>query len=63
MMLETGEPPSKLRRKVTSKGGTTQAAIEHMNHVGVGDGIRRAVRAAFVRGKELGGGGPGRAGR
>ncbi len=28
MMLESGEPPTELRRKVTSKGGTTQAALE-----------------------------------
>jgi pyrroline-5-carboxylate reductase len=30
MMLEAGEPPEVLRRKVTSPGGTTQAAIESM---------------------------------
>jgi len=55
MMLETAEPPAELRRKVTSKGGTTQAALEYMNGVGVGGGIRDAVRAAFDRGRELGG--------
>lgn len=55
MMLETGEPPAELRRKVTSKGGTTQAALEHMNAKGVGDAIQDAVKAAFNRGRELGG--------
>src|SRR5262249_31117073 len=35
MMLETREPPAELRRKVTSKGGTTQAALEHMESAGV----------------------------
>jgi len=55
MMLETAEPPAELRKKVTSEGGTTQAALEYMNKVGVGDGIRDAVRAAFNRGRELGG--------
>ena len=54
MMLETGEPPAELRRKVTSKGGTTQAALEHLERAGVGDAVRDAVRAACRRGKELG---------
>lgn len=55
MMIETGEAPAELRRKVTSKGGTTQAALEHMARCGVGDAIRDAVRKAFERAKELGG--------
>jgi pyrroline-5-carboxylate reductase len=54
MMLESGEPPAELRRKVTSKGGTTQAALEHMEKMGVGAAIRDAVKAAFDRGRELG---------
>lgn len=54
MMLETKQPPSELRAKVTSKGGTTQAALEHMEKSGVGTAIRDAVRAAFNRGRELG---------
>jgi len=54
MMLETGEPPAELRRKVTSKGGTTQAALEHMAACTVGDAIRDAVRKAFERAQELG---------
>ncbi len=54
MMLETGEPPAELRRKVTSKGGTTQAALEHMEQCGVSAAIRDAVKAAFQRGRELG---------
>lgn len=54
MMLESGEPPADLRRKVTSKGGTTQAALEHMKANGVGEAIRDAVRAAFDRGREVG---------
>jgi len=54
MMLESDDPPAELRRKVTSKGGTTQAAIEHMGKVGVPEGIRDAVKAAFERGRELG---------
>ncbi|MBN1490128.1 MAG: pyrroline-5-carboxylate reductase [Phycisphaerae bacterium] len=54
MMIETGEPPAELRRKVTSKGGTTQAAIEHMENSGVSQNIREAVLAAARRSKELG---------
>lgn len=54
MMLETREPPAELRRKVTSKGGTTQAAIEYMGSAGVNTAIRNAVQAAFDRARELG---------
>ena len=54
MMLETQEPPAELRRKVTSKGGTTQAALEHMSAAGVDKAIRDAVQAAFDRARELG---------
>lgn len=54
MMIETAEPPAELQRKVTSKGGTTQAAIEHMEKAGVGDNVKQAVLAAFRRAKELG---------
>lgn len=55
MMLETGEPPADLRAKVTSKGGTTQAALESMRQAGVDAKIREAVVAAFNRGRELAG--------
>ena len=54
MMVETGEPPAELRRKVTSKGGTTFAALEHMEKAGVLEAIHDAVRAACERGNELG---------
>ena len=54
MMLETGENPAQLRQKVSSKGGTTLAALEQMNKSGVAKGIRDAIRAAFNRGRELG---------
>jgi pyrroline-5-carboxylate reductase len=54
MMLESDDPPAELRRRVTSKGGTTQAALEHMASVKVDEGIRNAIKAAFKRGQELG---------
>jgi len=54
MMIESGESPSVLRNKVTSPGGTTQAAMESMNANGVFDHIAAAVSAAVDRSRELG---------
>ncbi len=54
MMLESGEPPGALRRKVTSPGGTTQAAMEFMAEHHVFDHIRDAVLAASARSREFG---------
>lgn len=54
MMLEMGESPEVLRRKVTSPGGTTQAAIESMTRNKVSDFIQEAIAAAASRSKELG---------
>lgn len=54
MMLESGEPPSTLRQKVTSPGGTTQAALESMAENKVFEGIREAAKAAWKRSRELG---------
>lgn len=54
MMLESGEPASVLRRKVTSPGGTTQAAVESMTDSAVFDLIGEAIEAAWKRSQELG---------
>lgn len=54
MMLETREPPADLRRKVCSKGGATQAAIDYMNAKGVGAAVAEAAQTAFRRARELG---------
>ncbi|MCH7633022.1 MAG: pyrroline-5-carboxylate reductase [Planctomycetes bacterium] len=54
MMLESGEAPELLREKVTSPGGTTQAAIQSMADTRVFDHIREAVLAAWRRSQELG---------
>lgn len=43
-----------LREKVTSKGGTTYAALTSMEQSGVKEKIVAAVKAAAARGKELG---------
>ena len=54
MMLESGEPPSVLREKVTSPGGTTQAALESMKPHQVFEHIKEGVLAAWKRSRELG---------
>jgi len=54
MMLESGDPPAVLRQKVTSPGGTTQAAIESMGKNLVYEHICEAVEAACRRSRELG---------
>lgn len=48
------EPPGVLRERVTSKGGTTEAALASMAASGVFDAIVRAITAAEARGRELG---------
>jgi pyrroline-5-carboxylate reductase len=48
------EPPEVLRQRVTSKGGTTYAAITSMEASGVKPLFVKAMRAAEVRARELG---------
>jgi pyrroline-5-carboxylate reductase len=50
------EAPSVLRERVTSKGGTTHAAITSMETDGVKAAFVKAIRAAQQRARELGGG-------
>jgi pyrroline-5-carboxylate reductase len=45
---------SVLRARVTSKGGTTHAALTSMEQAGVKQAIIDAVKAASARGRELG---------
>ena len=52
--LASDESPTTLRERVTSKGGTTHAAITSMQEDGVNAAIYRAVRAAQRRAAELG---------
>ena len=49
----SGDPVSELRARVTSKGGTTAAALEAFNSEGIADGIAKGVEAAALRGREL----------
>lgn len=53
MLAESAEPAAKLRRRVTSPGGTTQAAIETFQRGGFQELVAAAVHAARVRGEEL----------
>ncbi len=55
MLVDSPDAAAELRRKVTSPGGTTAAAFEHMESQKVGDAIVDAVKAAEARGRELGG--------
>lgn len=51
---QSEEPVSSLRERVTSKGGTTYAALCSMDDSAVKAAIHQAVQAAALRGKELG---------
>lgn len=48
-----GEDPAALRAKVTSKGGTTEAAFRVFERAGLARTLRAGVRAAAKRSKEL----------
>jgi pyrroline-5-carboxylate reductase len=49
-----GEPPSVLRERVTSKGGTTYAALTSMQNAHVSELFQAALKAAELRAHELG---------
>lgn len=54
LAAQSGDPVEVLRQRVTSKGGTTHAAITSMEAAGVKDAIVAAMKAAADRGRELG---------
>jgi pyrroline-5-carboxylate reductase len=54
LAAQSAEPPETLRGRVTSKGGTTERALQSMESERVKDAIVRAVRAAAERSRELG---------
>ena len=54
LAAQSSEPASLLRERVTSKGGTTEAALNKMAEMGVKEGIVAGVKAAQARGQELG---------
>lgn len=51
---QSGEPASVLRERVTSKGGTTEAALRVFEEEKLADRLRRALEAASRRSAELG---------
>jgi len=53
MLAETGEPADVLRQRVTSPGGTTQAAIESFEAQGFRGIVNNAIEAATQRGRTL----------
>ncbi|WP_027457292.1 pyrroline-5-carboxylate reductase [Dechloromonas agitata] len=54
LAAQSSEPASILRERVTSKGGTTEAALKVMAERGVKEGIVAGCKAAEARGQELG---------
>lgn len=54
LAAQSEEPASVLRERVTSKGGTTEAALRTMAERGVKAGLVAGILAADVRGRELG---------
>ena len=53
-ITESGEEPGRLRAKVTSRGGTTAAAIASLEQGGYFGLMRSAIEAACRRSAELG---------
>lgn len=55
MVLETGEEPDELKKKVCSKGGTTIAGIAQLDAKGFASAIDAATDACYTRSEELAG--------
>lgn len=54
LAAQSDEPPAVLRERVTSKGGTTAAALASFDASGVKEAIVRGALAADARAKEMG---------
>jgi len=54
LMEKSPKAPAELRRDVTSKGGTTERAIEVFEQSGLAQIVNKAMQAACRRAKELG---------
>jgi pyrroline-5-carboxylate reductase len=54
LAMEKGESPETLRKQVTSKGGTTEAALKVFDEEKLAERFARAIAAASRRGEELG---------
>lgn len=53
LLMESGDTPQTLRKRVSSPGGTTIAALEAMEHAGLQGVISAGANAAAARSKEL----------
>ena len=53
LALESTDVPAELRRKVTSKGGTIEAALNILNEGGLSALFEQALQAAENRSREL----------
>jgi len=53
MLTESADPPATLREQVTSKGGTTAAALAVLERAGLRDTLAEAIAAAARRSAEL----------
>ena len=54
LAAESAEPPAQLRKNVTSKGGTTEAALKVFEQENLAERFAKALAAATRRGGELG---------
>ncbi|HYD55967.1 MAG TPA: pyrroline-5-carboxylate reductase, partial [Burkholderiales bacterium] len=54
LAVSSGKQPSELRKEVTSKGGTTEAALKVFEEEKLAERFIRAVEAASKRGEEMG---------
>ena len=54
LLTQSGESAQSLREKVTSKGGTTHAAVESFRSSGLEQTVMNAMQAASDRSRELG---------
>lgn len=53
LLLQSGKTAKELQRAVTSKGGTTEAALEEFRKWGLKNAIMKGVLGAFKRSQEL----------
>jgi len=54
LAAQSGKSPAELRRQVTSKGGTTEAALQVFDQERLAEGLSKALAAASRRGAALG---------
>ena len=54
LAAQSADPPGELRRQVTSKGGTTEAALKVFDEAKLAEHFARAIAAASKRGEEMG---------